>query len=158
MLLRRAEELALSLLTALAAVGQSCAAADPCSDAARPEQVARYERSHAVSLQRPMLGPDGIRLEVLVTASVTDRLAVWNRGPDWICIALTTQGSNARQCGVDGIAVKNGTGEFLFAEGHRVIRVLLRPEAAEVEVAADGCQSGYCAPGAAIESASYVRK
>jgi len=105
-----------------------------------------------------MPGPDGIQLDVLVTASAVDQLDVWDPGADWICIALMTYGGNAQECSVDGMASKTGDGEFLFGAGACVIRVLLRGDYAELEVTENGCKPEYCATNSAVESARYLRR
>jgi hypothetical protein len=63
-----------------------------CEEAPPTRAVTQYQRAHDVTARRRGLGPDAIELEFLVVFPVMDQLAVWERGPESICLSLTTVG------------------------------------------------------------------
>lgn len=129
----------------------------PCNEAPALSTVTRYQRAHEVTVRRRGPGPDAIELEFLVVLPVRDQLAVWQRGPESICLSLTTVGENARECDVYGMAIRDAAGDFVFSEGTCVIRFSIRPEGVELRASREGCITGYCAAQGAIENATYIR-
>jgi len=120
------------------------------------QAVTQYQRAHKVTVRRRGPGPDAIELEFLVALPVVDQLAVWERGPESICLSLTTVGENARECDVYGMAVKDAAGDFVFSEGSCVIRFSIGTDGVELRVSREGCKIGYCAAQGVIENATYV--
>ena len=121
------------------------------------QAVTQYQRAHVVTVRRRGPGPDAIELEFLVALPVVDQLAVWERGPESICLSLTTVGENARECDVYGMTVKDAAGVFVFSEGTCVIRFSIGTDGVELRAYQEGCKIGYCAAQGVIENATYVR-
>jgi hypothetical protein len=128
-----------------------------CDEAPALQTVIQYQRAHEVTVRRRSPGPDAIELEFLVVLPVIDQLAVWERGPESICLSLTTVGENARECDVFGMAVKDAAGDFVFSEGNCVIRFSIGTGGVELRASREGCKIGYCAAQGIIENATYVR-
>jgi hypothetical protein len=128
-----------------------------CDEVPPLRTVTQYQRQHDVTARRRGLGPDAIELEFLVVMPVMDQLAVWERGPESICLSLTTVGESARECDVHGTAAKDAAGDFIFSEGLCVIRFSIGAEGVELRASREGCKIGYCAEHGAVESATYVR-
>jgi len=137
--------------------GVHAAPSAPCDEAPALQAVTRYQRAHEVTVRRRGSGPDAIELEFLVALPVFDQLAVWERGPESVCLSLTTVGENARECDVYGMAVKDAAGNFVFSEGNCVIHFSIGTDGVELRASREGCRIGYCAAQGVIENATYVR-
>ena len=149
--------LTLTVMAGACLVGELHAAPSAlCDDAPALQTVTQYQRAHEVTVRRRGPGPDAIELEFLVVLPVRDQLAVWERGPESICLSLTTVGENARECDVYGMAVKDAAGDFVFSDGSCVIRFSIGTDGVELRVSREGCKIGYCAAQGVIENATYV--
>lgn len=118
----------------------------------------QYQHVHDITIRRPARGPDAIEYEAIDVVPATDVLLVWHPTPDTACVLLTTFDQNARECGVDGLAMKDATGELVFSDEACQVRLSVSAEKAELRAPKTGCARGYCATNGVIEDATYVRK
>jgi len=122
------------------------------------EEVIYYQRVHDITIRRPARGPDAIEYEAVDVVSATDELLVWHPEPDTVCVLLTTYDQNARECGVDGLAANDGSGEFVFSEEACPLHLSIGADKVELRAPTSGCKQGYCAKDGVIEDATYLRK
>lgn len=150
-----------AFMAALGCCAFSQAPAAPDISCHRPptgQEVIQYQRVHDITIRRPARGPDAIEYEAIDVVSAVDVLMVWHPAPDEACVLLTTYDQNATECGVDGLALKDATGEFVFSDEACRVRLSISPEKVELRAPKVGCKKGYCAKNGVIEDASYVRK
>jgi len=150
--------LTLAVMAGACLVGELHAAPlTPCDEAPVLQAVTQFQHAREVTVRRRGPGPDAIELEFLVALPVVDQLAVWERGPESICLSLTTVGENTRECDVYGMAAKDAAGDFVFSEGSCVIRFSIGADRVDLRASREGCKMDYCAAQGVIENATYVR-
>jgi hypothetical protein len=122
------------------------------------QEIIRYQRVHHITIRRPARGPDAIEYEAVEVVSVTDELLVWHLASDTACVLLTTFDQDARECGLDGVAVLGEAGEFVFSEEACAVRLSIGADRVDVKAPKTGCMQGYCAKSGVIEDGRYVRR
>jgi len=136
------------------------APAAPDTSCHRPppgQEVIQYQRVHDITIRRPARGPDAIEYEAVDVVSAVDVLLVWHPAPDQACVLLTTYDQNAAECGVDGLALKDADGEFVFSDEACRVRLSIGPEKVELRAPKAGCKNGYWARNGVMEDATYMR-
>ena len=129
-----------------------------CNRMPAGQQVMQYQRAHDITLRRPARGPDAIGYEAVEHIAAVDQLSIWRPGPDSACISLTAFDENARECGVDGLAKREQSGEFVLVEEACPLRLSIAADRVELRAPPGSCQRGYCAPNGVIEAGTYLRK
>ena len=150
---------ALCLVLGCCAATQLHAAPDiSCHRPPPGQEIIRYQRVHDVTIRRPARGPDAIEYEAVEVVSVADELLVWRPASDTACVLLTTFDRDARECGLDGVAVLGAAGEFVFSEEACAVRLSIGADQVQVRAPKTGCTQGYCARNGVIEDGAYVRR
>jgi hypothetical protein len=150
---------ALCLVLGCCATTQLHAAPDfSCHRPPPRQEIIRYQRVHDVTIRRAARGPDAIEYEAVEVVSVTDELLVWRPASDTACVLLTTFDQDARECGLDGVAVLGAAGEFVFSEEACAVRLSIGADQVQLRAPETGCTQGYCARNGIIEDGAYVRR